>query len=1088
VTEARTGPYKFLDYFTEGEALFGRDEDIAEVVAAISRDRTLVLYGPSGTGKTSLLHAGVAPRLTQRGYRIIHCRLLRSPVDDVAEQASIALGVPEGGSLRDLVRRAPRGAVVVFLLDQFEELFTRFGKVPDEQRRFVHQIGEVLRDPDLDVRCIFSLREDYLAQIEVLRDVVPEILDRRYRLSALSAFGAREAIARPLRAAGVEYSPQLLERLVDVLAKYGFDPPMLQIVCTEVYEEARRRPATPLRLEEEDLDHTGGDEGIFRRYLDRVTGQVAAADQLLLRGVLDALITRERTKKAMTLEALTKSRFLATSAEIVRLLGVLEEQRLVRRDPRGDVDWFELLHDRLVPIILAWLDLDLDFFQFRSARELIANSSAVGFWRRNPETLLNEGQLSGVVGPYKERLRLDEEPTEFVLRSAILRRSADVAYWSARHGPSRSVDLTLALLADQAPAVRRGAARAAASVPDTGGALEEKCVHLALGDPEVEVRREAGRSLATMATARTIAALAASLGARPRQRAALEALADMAGAGHDLAGISWWARHRARRIVGARRLKEHDESIRARRGRGAVQGLIAGCVLHTTIGPILWSFLTCALSTNEDEDWKLVLAFLCGGSLILGAGLSALVGWVTAGALARRGALAGTQGRWVGALLRPRPALVLALPLLVGTFYVISKVNPFDSPHTWHAALPVLTTCALLLATAACTSLAESAWPHAIPLTPRAMSEPFGRRLLWAIVAGSGFPLLLMFAVPAVCLATETFAEFSRKQSDYIILALILALTVSTAVTAAVMALSEGVAQAGKSAGRSVRTTRVTLTFAAFATGLCLVLPLRRDLLFFWPPSQSLVEGVTTRPIPLPSGWPPKHLVRLIPSSSAGSVVAMYHIDRNEAKETESIQLDRWRAAMSFGSYSNPRLTFIESPHGDRAFESNGGLLRVYTYPWKPEPLPLTGAWSFGRISLAPSPDAGAHLSGVAWLGSIRVEAPPPGTQIDMVVVSVADLRNARASRDPMNLDCAPTNDVERRQVSCSFDPSDSSGSFHPKMLELNVLEDGSKERQIPIVAVWSSASPKLDPAVADAPLVLVVGVSLRDLPPTPPH
>ena len=69
--ELTAAPYKFLDYFDERDApsFAGRDQDIAEMVSRVTANRTLVLFARSGLGKTSLLKAGVFPRLRERGFR-----------------------------------------------------------------------------------------------------------------------------------------------------------------------------------------------------------------------------------------------------------------------------------------------------------------------------------------------------------------------------------------------------------------------------------------------------------------------------------------------------------------------------------------------------------------------------------------------------------------------------------------------------------------------------------------------------------------------------------------------------------------------------------------------------------------------------------------------------------------------------------------------------------------------------------------------------------------------------------------------------------------------------------------------------------
>ncbi len=91
----RRTPFKFLDYFEDKQAdsvrFAGREQDIAEVVSRALADRTFVLYGRSGLGKTSLLLAGVFPQFRERGYFPLHVRLLDDPLSDLQKSLKAAV-------------------------------------------------------------------------------------------------------------------------------------------------------------------------------------------------------------------------------------------------------------------------------------------------------------------------------------------------------------------------------------------------------------------------------------------------------------------------------------------------------------------------------------------------------------------------------------------------------------------------------------------------------------------------------------------------------------------------------------------------------------------------------------------------------------------------------------------------------------------------------------------------------------------------------------------------------------------------------------------------------------------------------------
>jgi tetratricopeptide (TPR) repeat protein len=520
VAVAGSGPYKFLDYFEERdqEKFAGRKNDIEEVVARIARARTFVLFGRSGLGKTSLLLAGIFPRLRQQDSLPIYVRTLTAPLRDLFATVSNEAGGRPCASMDNLrailAAFSERGQVVI-VLDQFEEFFIRFRDRPDDRAEFIEAVAQLAHNLDLDLRIVFSLREDFLAELDDFRPTLPELFDNEYRLLPLTAFGAREAIVRPLIVADINYSRALVTRMIDELSEVGYDPPLLQIFCTEVYLEAQRNSDGLPSLEEASLNNVGGLKGIVPRYLNGVFQSIPPERMLLTRAVLDGLMTREETKRAATLESLLgEAEFNASEDEVREVLDMLVRHRLVRREWRDRHYWYELTHERLVPLVRAWLELDRDYFNFCVARDLVINSSRGTHWFEKLETLLNHGQLRDVIWPYRERLRLDAVQAEFLLRSAIYSKPdyEDISFWMAQYdekaaivaaqadpvGPPktrRSHDILTEMLEMSDSKASEQAAKAARHFPDPHCHLARKLLSMAQTDPAVSIRRIIGQSL-----------------------------------------------------------------------------------------------------------------------------------------------------------------------------------------------------------------------------------------------------------------------------------------------------------------------------------------------------------------------------------------------------------------------------------------------------------------------------------------------------------------------------------------------------------------------------------------------------------------
>ena len=337
-------------------------------------------------------------------------------------------------------------------------------------------------------------------------DAVPEITEHMYRLLPLTSFGVRQAIVETLRSAGTDFDSRLVSALVDALADVHFDPVMLQVLGSEVWERARAR--TPegkeVRLELADLEAIGGVKQVFRSYLDQVQAEIEPADvrrKILTRAVFNALISEKRTKLALSRDDLLRQYFVITEPELEEVLDRLSRHRLIRSDPRGDVRWYELVHERLIGAIQEWFESDLDFVNFRGARNFLASSCRNRGWRNNLGLLLNHGQLDDTVGPFKDLLRFSEEERLFLVLSAIYASSRDLEFWAGLAGKEVTDGLLDRFLDPKASeGLRLRASDAAGRVAGQAEHFARRCLDLALHDPSSLVRQKAARSFVDLAT------------------------------------------------------------------------------------------------------------------------------------------------------------------------------------------------------------------------------------------------------------------------------------------------------------------------------------------------------------------------------------------------------------------------------------------------------------------------------------------------------------------------------------------------------------------------------------------------------------
>jgi energy-coupling factor transporter ATP-binding protein EcfA2 len=283
--------YPGLRPFETEDALlfFGRDDQTDELIRRLEDTRFLAVVGLSGSGKSSLVRAGLLPAL-HRGHltgagsqwRVAVMRPGADPLGALAQVLDETLGKREdrlsalrSGSL-GLVdeSRHGRGANenLLLVVDQFEELF-RFqdSNYPraSEAAEFVELILAATRDyePDYRIYVVITLRSDYLGECSRFQGLPEALNDSQYLVPRMTREQLRDAIVGPATLGGIDLSPDLLEKLV---AKTGDDPdqlPVLQHLLMRMWE-IREQAGGRSRIVLEHYEATGGWDGALNRHAD----------------------------------------------------------------------------------------------------------------------------------------------------------------------------------------------------------------------------------------------------------------------------------------------------------------------------------------------------------------------------------------------------------------------------------------------------------------------------------------------------------------------------------------------------------------------------------------------------------------------------------------------------------------------------------------------------------------------------------------------------------------------------------------------------------------------------------------------------
>ena len=377
-------PYRGLEPFDESERkfFFGRSADIRIITNNLATTRITILYGESGTGKSSVLMAGVIPYLSELpDFRAINFRswqhgdAFAQLKAHIAASCGIAITDPDE-ELRSLLKRASEhlDVTLALLLDQFEEYFL-YHCDPKAIDIFDAELARAINDPQLAVNFLLSIREDAISLLDRFRRRVPYLTRNILRLDHLSIEAAREAVCRPLEiyrecCTGSHCGPVSIEEaLVETLtgpdlqrkavSRRGEGPtietPLLQLVLTRLWEAERDNKSTEMR--QVTLDELGSPQRVIQTHLDQVMSGLSKREQNACERFFDRLVTPSHSKIAFTVR--DAKDWSAGYAELIPpLLKKLVEHRILRNVSRLESEpneqRFEITHDVLGPAVLNW--------------------------------------------------------------------------------------------------------------------------------------------------------------------------------------------------------------------------------------------------------------------------------------------------------------------------------------------------------------------------------------------------------------------------------------------------------------------------------------------------------------------------------------------------------------------------------------------------------------------------------------------------------------------------------------------------------------------------------------------------------------
>ena len=405
-------PYKGLRAFEEGDApdFFGREELVGELVKRVKQSRFLAVVGPSGSGKSSVVRAGLIPLLRRgaiagsEGWHIADMFPGAHPLDGLeAALLRVAPDPPpslvdqlerdEQGLHRAVLRLLPSdGSELLLVIDQFEELFTL---VEDEAVRshFLGSLEAAVRDPHSRLRVVATLRADFYDRPLLYRGFAELFKSRVEALIPLSAEELERAISGPARRVDVSLEPGLVAAMLADVAEEPGGLPLMEYALTELFE---RRDGRVLFLEA--YRQIGGVSGALGRRAEELYAELdepgkAAARQLFLRLVTLGEGTEDTRRRV------SRSEIASLDVDQQAMTAVLDtfgssRQLSFDRDPSTGAPTIELAHEAMLsawPRLHRWIDAARD--DLRTERRVAAAAHEWVEGDGDPSFLLSGARL-----------------------------------------------------------------------------------------------------------------------------------------------------------------------------------------------------------------------------------------------------------------------------------------------------------------------------------------------------------------------------------------------------------------------------------------------------------------------------------------------------------------------------------------------------------------------------------------------------------------------------------------------------------------------------------------------------------------------
>ena len=350
-------PFKGLASFepVDADYFFGRERLVAELVARLVGAGLLGIIGSSGSGKSSVLRAGLLPALAggvlpgSGGWR----RLLLRPGEHPLEELRRVLRAGARDPLAEALGALPSEGRFLLAVDQLEELYTAC-RSENERSAFCDTLARAAADPEGRAVVVVAVRADFYGRFAAYPALSELLGANQVLVGPMQASELRRAVELPARRVGLQVEPELADALVEDVVG---EPGALPLLSTALLELWQKRAGNILTLAA--YRESGGVQGAVARLAEGTYARIPDAHKPIARAIMQRLVGEDEGETPVRRRAPLAELDLERNDDVAGVLATLADSRLVTVG-EGSV---EVAHEALLrewPRLAEWIEEDAE--------------------------------------------------------------------------------------------------------------------------------------------------------------------------------------------------------------------------------------------------------------------------------------------------------------------------------------------------------------------------------------------------------------------------------------------------------------------------------------------------------------------------------------------------------------------------------------------------------------------------------------------------------------------------------------------------------------------------------------------------------